>query len=157
MIPVPFLSRKLPSDEKTADVQATVILVKEMLFLGSYQFHVYSSSKTISIWWQALWWKLRNSVTKYECYKMCGYLATGGSNIWILDSAFPFSPNIFISWKTPIKKKQPIWYFGFFAITLYFRMVGPIDYASFNSQNEHIKIKLVISELFSMVWWYYKL
>lgn len=35
MDPVPFLFRKLPSEEKTADVQATVILGERNAFLGT--------------------------------------------------------------------------------------------------------------------------
>lgn len=35
MEPVPFLSRKLTSEEKTADAQATVILGKRDAFLGT--------------------------------------------------------------------------------------------------------------------------
>lgn len=74
---------------------------------------------------------------------MCGYLATEGSNIWIFDSVFPFSPNIFISWKTPIKKSSQSGVLAFLAANLYLRMVGPIDCAALDGPKEQIKIKIV--------------
>ena len=71
--------------------------VKEMLFLGPYQFHVYSSLEGYIYMMTGFLVKAEKFSCKSECYKMCGYLATGGSNIWMVDSVFPFSLNIFIS------------------------------------------------------------
>ena len=79
---------------------------------------------------------------KTECYKTCGYLAKGGSNIWIFDPVFPFSPNIFISRKTPINKSSQSGVLALSSANLCLRMVGPIDCSALDGQNEQIKIKI---------------
>lgn len=82
--------------------------------------------------------------SKYECYKMCGYLVRRESNIWIFDSVFPFLSKIFTSWKTAIKKSSHSSVLAYSTANLYLRMVGPIDYAALDGQNEQFKIKIVV-------------
>lgn len=123
---VPFLSRKLPSEKKTADAQATVILGKRDPFLGTI------SVSCLQFLWDYIYMmtgflvKTEKFSCKCECYKMCGYLATGRSNIWILDSVFPFSPNIFITWKTPIKKRSQSGVLAFLLANLYLKWLAQL-------------------------------
>lgn len=97
MDPVPFLSRKLPSEEKTADAQATVISGKRDAFLGTISLSCLQLLQGYIYMMTGFLVKAEKFSCKSECYKMCGYLAKGASNIWIFDSVFPFSPNIFIT------------------------------------------------------------
>ena len=125
-----------------------------MLFLGPYQFHVYSSLEGYIYMMTGFLVKAEKFSYKSEFYKM----AMGGSNIWIFDSVFSFSPNIFISWKTPIKKSSQSGVLAFLTATLYLRMVGPIDCSALHGQNEQIKIKMVsCSDLFQLIYLYCEL
>ena len=49
MDPVPFLSRTLPREEKTADAQATVILGKRDAFLGTFCLVTWLSQTVIQL------------------------------------------------------------------------------------------------------------